>query len=113
MRVALKTTSTTFDVLGLEETNTSLVRNANHVRISFLNEEGKLEQFIKDDTATTEIGSLLVSRDEYLLPTDDRQASTKTVAKLLAPMNQAIQTKQVTIDGTVYTARLLPVQILG
>lgn len=112
MRAAEKLTPSTFDVLGLEETSSSLVRNTDNVRISFLNEEGKLEQFIKNDVSTTDIGSLLVSRDKYLLPTGDRRPSTKTVAKLLAPMAEAIQVKQVTIDGTVYTARLLPVQVL-
>ena len=110
MRVGLRTESG-FDLLELDETATSLVRNQSQVRLSFTNENWNLEQFVKEEDAVTGIGTLLVSKGDCLLPTGDRQ-SARTVGKLLAAAANAVKTKIVVIDGTTYTARLLPVQLL-
>ena len=99
-----------FDILDMEETNTSLVRNKNQVQISW--SSSGLIQLVKNETATTDIGTLLVAHGDVLAPTGDRQ-STRTVARLLAPKEQAVETKQVQLpDGSTKTAYLLPVQLI-
>ena len=109
MRVA-KRVGAGFDLLDSEtETNTSLVRNSNLVRISYT--EGGLVQLVKNDVATASIGTLLVSHGEHLVPTGDRQ-SGRTVARLLAPKESAAETKQVQLNGSTATAYLLPIQVL-
>ena len=110
MKVAIRTVGG-FDLIDIPETNTSMVRDQGQVRLTWNNENGQLEQLVKSEAAVTGIGSLLVSKGNCLLPTGDRQ-SNRTVAKLLAPPEQAVKTKQVVIDGTTYTAMLLPVQLL-
>jgi hypothetical protein len=99
-----------FDLLGTDsETNTSLVRNKDLVRISW-NSCG-LVQLVKNEAATAEIGTLLVAQGEFLMPTGDRQ-STRTVGRLLAPKEAAAETKTVTLsDGSTRTAYLLPIQV--
>ena len=104
-------TANGFDILNVAETDTSIVRQSNFVRLSWKDEENRLVQLVKNLQATAAIGTLLVARGSYLLPTGDTQSNV-TVAKLLAPMSAATDTKQVTIDGVTYTAKLLPVQIL-
>ena len=95
-----------FNVLNLDtETNTSLIRSINQIRISY--NDNKLVQFIKDETATTQIGTLLIANGNVLIPTGD-SLSSKSVAKLLSLPDAESQTK--TVDGQVLY--LLPVQIL-
>ena len=110
MRLAQRTGGT-FDLLGFPETNTNLVRNANEVRLSWVNQNGEFIQLVKTTPATSHIGSSLVSFGHCLKPTGD-QISNRTVGKLLAPPSHAIKTKQIEIGGTMYTAHLLPVQII-
>ena len=100
-----------FDLIGLPETQTSLVRNNERVRLSWVNGEGQLEQLEKLSGASCSIGSLLISKGDCLQPTGDNQSS-RSVAKLLANPDQALREKTVTINGIVYTAKLLPVQLL-
>ena len=96
-----------FDLINSEtETNTSLVRNSNLVRISY-NEGNGLIQLVKNDVATASIGTLLVADGDCLRPTGDKQSS-RTVARLLSDQEQAVETKLV---GT-RTAYLLPIQLL-
>ena len=104
-------TNTGFDILDVAETNTSIIRNQNMVRLSYSDENGQLVQLVKADVASTDIGTLLVSEGNCLLPTGDKQ-SKRTCAKLLAPLASAIETKQVTIGAKQYTAHLLPIQLL-
>ena len=110
MKVAIRTVDG-FDLIDLIETGTSMVRDPGQVRLTWTNESSQLEQLVKTEAAVTGIGSLLVSKGNCLLPTGDRQSS-RTVAKLLAGPEQAVRTKEVVIDGTTFTARLLPVQLL-
>ena len=100
-----------FDILSVDtETNTSLVRNKDQVRISWSN--SGLVQLVKNEVATADIGTLLVAHGEILMPTGDRQ-STRTVGRLLAEKSQAVETKEVQLsDGSTRTAYLLPVQVL-
>ena len=99
-----------FDLLDTEtESNTSLVRNSNQVRISYT--DSGFIQLVKNDVATASIGTLLVAHGEYLVPTGDRQ-STRTVARLLATKDKAIDTKEVTINGVTSMVYLLPIQLL-
>lgn len=103
-------TSNGFDILDVVETNTSIVRRPDLVRLSYQDDLGQLIQLVKTDQANTDIGTLLVSHGNCLMPTGDKQ-SNRTVAKLLAPLASAIETKQVTVDGKQFTAHLLPVQL--
>ena len=100
-----------FDLLSIDtETNTSLVRDKDKVRISWTG--GGLIQLVKNEPATADIGTLLVAHGEILMPTGDRQ-STRTVGRLLAPKEAAMETKEVQLpDGSTKTAYLLPVQVL-
>ena len=96
-----------FDLLNSEtETNTSLIRNTNQVRISY--NDGGFVQFIKDEEAVTQVGSLLVAKGNILVPTGDAM-SKKTFAKLLALPDDETETKTLP-DGRV--VHLLPIQIL-
>ena len=101
----------TFDLLTSDtETNTSLIRNSTQIRLSY-NDNGII-QLIKNNAATSDIGTLLVSNGNVLQPTGDKQ-SKKTAAKLLAEFSMATETKTVTLaNGTTTTAYLLPVQVL-
>ena len=100
-----------FDLLGTDsETNTSLIRNKDKVRISWNSSSG-LIQLVKNEAATAEIGTLLVAHGQFLMPTGDRQ-STRSVARLLAVKEAAAETKEVQLpDGSTRTAYLLPVQL--
>jgi len=104
-------TQSGFDILDLLETDTSIIRQSNLVRLSWKDENNNLIQLVKDTVASPDIGTLLVSHGNCLLPTGDRQSS-RTVGKLLAPVTASTQQKNVTIGGTNYTAHLLPVQII-
>lgn len=101
-------TPTGFDILDVADTNTSIVRGPNVVRLSY-SANGQLIQLVKNDQATTDIGTLLVAHGHCLMPTGDKQ-SHRTVAKLLA--SNATETKQVSIDGRQFTASLLPCQLI-
>ena len=96
-----------FDLLNSEtETNTSLIRNTNQVRITY--NDNKMVQFIKDEIATTGPGTLLIANGGILIPTGD-SLNSRSVAKLLAAPDAETQTKTLE-DGRV--VHLLPVQIL-
>jgi len=110
MEVALKTANG-FDILGQAETETSMIRSKVKVRLSWKDEENRLVQLVKETVMEPDIGTLLVSHGNCFLPTGDRQSS-RTIARLLAPLSAAVHEKQVTIGSTTYTAKLLPVQIL-
>ena len=102
-----KLTENSFDLLNSNtETNTSLIRNTNQIRISY--NDNKLVQFIKDDVATTDVGTLLIAKGNVLIPTGD-SLSKKSVAKLLS-LPDATTEKKILDDGRVL--HLLPVQIL-
>jgi len=105
-------TSGGFDILNMDETNTSIVRQSDMVRLSWKDEENRLIQLVKTAQASASIGTLLVARGNALVPTGDSHSS-RTVAKLLAPISASSETKQITIQGVVYTAHLLPVQVIA
>ena len=101
-----KLTGNSFDLLNSDtETNTSLIRNIYQVRTTY--NDNKMVQFIKDDVATTQNGTLLIANGNVLIPTGD-SLSSKSVAKLLALPDAETQTK--TLGDKV--VHLLPVQIL-
>ena len=100
-----------FDILGREESNTSIVRNANMVRISWVDDQGRLVQLVKNTLANANRGTLLVAEGNFLKPTGDSLRAT-TVGVLLADNTVPCKTKSVTINGKTYTAKLLPVQLI-
>ena len=102
MLVAQKT-NTGFDIINRDDINTSIVRNANQVRLSW-NEGGALWQLRKDIPATMAVGCPLVTRGNCFVPTGDIG-----IAKLISL--DVVKTKQVTINGQTYTARLMAVQL--
>jgi hypothetical protein len=102
-----KLTGNSFDLLNSDtETNTSLIRNSNQVKISY--NDNKLIQFIKNDVATTQVGTLLITSGNVLIPTGD-SLSSKSVAKLLSVPDSETESKTLA-DGRV--VHLLPIQIL-
>ena len=105
MQIAQKTSETTFDVIGIQETQASVVRNKTLIRLSFVNEHGQLERYTKSTTQTLNKGSLLTSSDSHLKGTGDRKNAT---AILLVPFDTDAETKL--IDGKV--AKYLPVSLL-
>lgn len=107
LRVA-QLTNNTFDIVGREESNTSLIRNANEVRISWRNHANELEQLTKNEVMSAMRGSYLTARGHCLVPTGDKHTS---IATLLAHPDDAVVTKNVVIDGVSHVARLLPVAI--
>ena len=100
-----------FDLIANEnESATTFVRNVDQVKITYT--DNGFIQLIKNDTATCSVGTLLIASGNFLLPTGD-QKSAKTIGRLLATKDKAVETKSVTlIDGSTATAYLLPVQIL-
>ena len=101
-----------FDILDLEETQSSLYRSPTIVRLSYKDEENRLIQYTKvSEPHVPRKGDLLTTFHGLLLPTRDRP-NTRTVAKLLANGEDAVETKAVTIGVTTYTAKLLPVEII-
>ena len=101
-----------FDILDLEETQSSLYRSPTMVRLSYKDEENRLIQYTKISEANVpKRGDLLTTFHGLLLPTRDR-LNTRTVAKLLANAEDAVETKAVTIGVTTCTAKLLPVEII-
>ena len=105
MRLA-RLTPTGFDLVDLPDTNTSLVRTKDMVRLSYI-QNGTLIQLVKNESASLKIGSSLTSSHSCLVG-----SSNTPIAKLLATPDQALRIKTVTIDGVERTASLLPVQIL-
>ena len=101
-----------FDILDIEETDTSLVRGPQMVRLSYKH-DGKLIQYVKNlnQPVITNSGSLLVANHGVLVGTKDR-LNHRTVAKLLADISQAQDQKQIPVGLVNKTAYLLPVQIL-
>lgn len=102
-------TANGFDILNVEETQTSIIRQPNMVRLSW-SEDNRLIQLVKTIPASAGIGTMLVAKGSCLLPTGDAHSGA-TVAKLLAPLSASSETKQVVIDGVTYTAHLLPVEL--
>ena len=101
-----------FDILDLEETQSSLYRSPTMVRLSYKDEENRLIQYVKTSPAQVmQRGDLLVAYDNVLMPTADRK-SRVTVAKLLADGDNATETKNIQIGFTNHTAKLLPVEII-
>ena len=101
-----------FDIHDIAETDTSLTRGPLTVRFSYKH-DGKLIQYVKTLPAPhlCQAGSLLVAKHGVLVSTNDRQ-SQRTVAKLLADISQAQESKQVQVGLLQKTAYLLPVQML-
>ena len=101
-----------FDVIDLMETQSSIYRSNSMVRLSYKDEDNRLVQFVKTSPQLSmSKGDLLVTYDDVLMPTHDRK-SQRTVAKLLANGDQSVETKQVTIGVTNYTAKLMPVELI-
>ena len=101
-----------FDILDLEETQSSLYRSPSMVRLSYKNENNQLIQYTKvSDLHVPRKGDLLTTFHGLLLPTRDRP-NIRTVAKLLADGANAVETKTITIGVTTYTLKLLPVEII-
>ena len=95
-----------FDILGIEETQTSLVRNRDQVRLSYVH-NGKLIKFQKTNQQHHPTsGSSLVVKDGALLATNDRQGK-HIVGKLLSDPLETTTTK--IVNGVRYY--LLPVQM--
>ena len=102
----------TFDIHDIAETNASLTRNKTTVRFTFKDEENRLISYVKTRPAhTAGPGCLLVVRDSMFMPVLDRQ-SNPTVAKLLAPFEQASESKTVTVGLVNKTAFLVPVELI-
>ena len=92
--IAKRTSSSTFDVLGVSETQTSIYRNKSLVRVSYVNSNGQLEKYEKLTPMTLSQGSLLQSSGNHLSGTGDKR---KCMAVLLVPFDTDAQTK--VIDG--------------
>ena len=102
----------TFDIHDIDETNASLTRNKTTVRFTYKDEENKLISYVKSSAAhTAGPGCLLVVRDSILMPVLDRKSNT-TVAKLLAPFEQASASKSVAVGLVNKTAFLVPVELI-
>ena len=104
MLVAQKTDNG-FDILNRNDTNTSILRDASHVRISWT-ENGVLYQLRKNTPVTLGVGTLLTTRGNCFVPTGDAHVAT---AKLVS--TQVVRQKQVTVNGQTYTANLMSVQL--
>jgi len=102
MIVAVKTPGG-FDILNMDEVNTSIVRNANQVQLSWNNGDA-LYQLRKTVPCTLAVGTSLRPKGNCLIPTGDTG-----IAKLVSL--EVVNTKQVTIDGVAYTAKLMSVQL--
>ena len=101
-----------FDILDLDETQSSLYRSPDLVRLSFKDENNNLVQYTKTSaTRTPTKGDLLVVFNNVFMPTGDRR-SNRTAAKLLANSDQSTQSKQITIGFTTYTLKLLPIALI-
>ena len=100
-----KRVGTNFDVLGVEETSASILRNKDSIQLSWINEAGQLERYRKISPMTLTSGSLLRLSGSCLMATGDKSSA---VAMLLGDVNESAQTK--VIDGK--TAYLLPVLVL-
>ena len=102
MLVAQKTESG-FDIVDRDDINTSIVRNASMVRISW-SEGGALYQLRKNTPANISIGCNLITKGNYFMPTGDAG-----IAKLISL--DVIKSKQVVINGVTYTANLMACQL--
>ena len=100
-----------FDIIDQEETLSSVTRTPALVRLSYRDEQNRLITFEKLRTVAASSGSLLVAKDGALIPTNDRRGP-RTVAKLLADPNSAVETKTQMVGLVEKTLHLLPVQIL-
>ena len=96
----------TFDIVGQEETQTSIARNSNSVRLTYKDENGNLILLEKLSSVATTPGCLLKPKDNVLLPTNDRFGS---IAKLLAQPSSTTQTKTQQFGYLNKTLYLLPV----
>ena len=68
-----------FDLIANEnESATTFVRNVDQVKITYT--DNGFIQLIKNDTASCNVGTLLIASGEFLLPTGD-QKSAKTGSK--------------------------------
>ena len=105
MNIAKRTGETTFDVLGISETQTSIYRTPSLVRISWITTDGQLERYEKSTPTSLSQGSYLRSSGNHLSGTGDER---KKIAILLVPFTTDAPTK--IIDGK--TAKLLPVSFL-
>ena len=100
-----------FDILDIEETDASLVRKKDEVRLTF-KEDGKLVKYVKLSEKQPAAGDhLVVTHHGVLLPTGDRN-SKRAVAKLLSNISNSTVTKTIVHNNISYTAHLLPVQLL-
>ena len=101
-----------FDILYTDETDTSLVRKNNEVRLTY-KQGGKLIRFVKLTAAKSPVAGdfLVAAHNGVLMSTGDRN-SKRVVAKLLANPEQSTETKTVMYNNVAHTVRLLPVQIL-
>ena len=96
----------------INETNASLTRNKTTVRFRYKDEENRLISYVKSSAAhTAGPDCLLVVRDSILMPVLDRKSNT-TVAKLLAPFEQASASKSVAVGLVNKTAFLVPVELI-
>ena len=110
MRLA-KLEGSGFDLLDNDnESSTTFLRNKDQVKMTYV--DNGFHQLKKEEPATLNVGTLLIASGQYLLPTGDSK-SARTVGRLLATKDKAIETKSVTLlDGSTTTAYLLPIQIL-
>ena len=105
MKIVKRTGKTTFDILNVGETQSSIHRSNSHVRISFVNKDGRLERYTKSAPSNLSQGCFLRASNSHLMGTGDER---KCVAVLLAPFDTSTETK--IIDGK--TAKLLPVSFI-
>lgn len=103
--IIAKRTGTNFDVLGIEETASSISRNKDAIQISWVNESGQLERYKKTTPQTLTLGSHLCLSQSYLKGTGDKNSA---VAILLSDFNSNAETK--IINGK--TAYLLPIFVI-
>ena len=102
-----------FDILGIDESDTSLVRNPVSISLTYKH-DGKLIQFVKvlDTPSQVQAGSLLVAKHGVLIGTKDRKHKS-TVAKLLANISESHQQKYISVGFSTKTAHLLPVELIN
>ena len=109
---AILNNDNTFDILGVDETESSISRSPTYVRLTYKDEQNRLITFEKIQPALTTKGSLLcVGQNGTLIPTMDR-LSLSTVARLVAHPDSATETKNIQIGLLNKTLYLLPVEMI-
>ena len=106
MQVGKFTSDSTFDILGMEETNSSLVRNSTTVRFTYKDSNNNLIKYEKVGACEIEQGDYLIVEGNVLLPT--KTYTRKSVAQVVARPDSTTTTKTI---GDV-EAFLIPIRFI-